>query len=337
MSRQVRATFKIIPLVLAGLILWLVYLLPASNQLLFAQDQPTLAPTKTPTSQQTELTNSSTTRIFSQADLTLLTGNIQKPNGIFWLDNHLYISCNGDFTIYQLDDTDGTTMAYIAGVRNAYSLYGETSSDGNPDLWIPDYRAKAILHIQNGHVVTTVSGFDGPWGIAYLDETHFFVTDLPDNSLYIISRFGDKDKALDSLNAPAGVASDGEYVYVANYRSRRRSIEWYRIADLQAIPEPETTPDAANLVSGLQNTTDLALGSDGNLYFAYSLGTRGVVGKVNPTVCRENGGCSNDEIDIVLFTDLLAPLAGLTIRPDLRLYIHTMFDPSIYWLDLARG
>src|SRR5689334_9395509 len=102
MLRKVRTTFKTGTLVLASLIIWLMNPLPASNQLLIAQDQPTLAPTKTPTSQQTEQTNSSTTRIFSQADLTLLTGNIQRPNGIFWLNNHLYISCNGDFTIYQL-------------------------------------------------------------------------------------------------------------------------------------------------------------------------------------------------------------------------------------------
>ncbi len=66
------------------------------------------------------------------------------------------------------------------------------------------------------------------------------------------------------------------------------------------------------LVSGLQNTTGLQLGTDGMLYFAYALGNRGMVGRVDPQVCLANGGCSNDQVEIVLYSDLSAPLAGLT-------------------------
>jgi hypothetical protein len=89
------------------------------------------------------------------------------------------------------------------------------------------------------------------------------------------------------------------------------------------------------LVSGLQNTTGLVLGPDGYLYFAYALGTRGVVGRVDPDVCRERGGCSNTDVEIVVFTELAAPLAGLTISPDMRLFVHTMFSPDIYWVQLS--
>jgi hypothetical protein len=84
-------------------------------------------------------------------------------------------------------------------------------------------------------------------------------------------------------------------------------------------------------VSGLQNTTGLQLASDGYLYFAYSLGTRGIVGRVDPLVCMENGGCTNEQVEIVVYTELQAPLAGLTITPDMRLFVHTMFSPDLYW------
>ena len=89
------------------------------------------------------------------------------------------------------------------------------------------------------------------------------------------------------------------------------------------------------LVSGLQNTTDVQLGADGYLYFAYALGNRGLVGRVDPKVCQANGGCTNDQVEIVLFSDLDAPLAGLTITPDMRMFVHTMFKPEIYWAKLG--
>jgi hypothetical protein len=84
----------------------------------------------------------------------------------------------------------------------------------------------------------------------------------------------------------------------------------------------------------VQNVTGLALGNDGLLYFAYSLGTRGVVGRVDANACAEAGGCENADVEIVVFTELAAPLAGLTISPDNRLYVHTMFQPEIYWVQL---
>lgn len=87
-------------------------------------------------------------------------------------------------------------------------------------------------------------------------------------------------------------------------------------------------------MTGLQNTTNLNLASDGYLYFTYALGTRGVVGRVNPAVCHENGGCTHDQVEIVIYTELATPLAGLTISPDMQLYIHSMFSPDIYWVQL---
>ena len=81
------------------------------------------------------------------------------------------------------------------------------------------------------------------------------------------------------------------------------------------------------------NSGQLAFGPDGYLYFTYALGTRGVVGRVNPEECRD-GGCANADVEIVLFTELPAPLAGLTISPDMRLFVHTIYRPEIYWVQL---
>jgi hypothetical protein len=37
-----------------------------------------------------------------------------------------------------------------------------------------------------------------------------------------------------------------------------------------------------------------------------------------------------------VYTELAAPLAGLTISPDMRLYVHSIFSPDVYWIDLNK-
>jgi hypothetical protein len=47
----------------------------------------------------------------------------------------------------------------------------------------------------------------------------------------------------------------------------------------------------------------------------------GVVGRLDPVTCRDKGGCTHDEVEIVVYTDLASPiadsntLAGLTFIP----------------------
>ena len=54
------------------------------------------------------------------------------------------------------------------------------------------------------------------------------------------------------------------------------------------------------------------MGNDNLLYFGYSLGTRGIVGRINPSNCRD-GGCTSEDVEIVIFSDIPAPIAGMTI------------------------
>ena len=61
-------------------------------------------------------------------------------------------------------------------------------------------------------------------------------------------------------------------------------------------------------------------------------GTRGVIGRVDPTLCLETG-CGNADVEMVVFSDLPAPIA-FTLSPDLRLYLHSRYRPEIYWLQL---
>ena len=91
--------------------------------------------------------------------------------------------------------------------------------------------------------------------------------------------------------------------------------------------EPQT------LISGLQNTTNVIMGEDDFLYFAYALGTRGIVGRINPSQCRD-GGCTNEDVEIVIFSDIPAPIAGMTLSDDMRLFLHSRYRPEIYWIQL---
>lgn len=302
---------------------------------------PTLGPTKTatptPMFTPTELatlevteTNIQQNLELNQSDLSVLTGNVQRPNGMVWFDDHLYASCTGDWTIYNLDATTGQTRTYVAGVRNAHMLHAE-QEDSEVVLWAPDYQTNHLLRLTRMGVEIVGEDLNGPWGLLALDEEQFLISNLLGNNVVVIDREGVQRPVIENLIAPTGLAVDEERIYVANNGSTRRAIEWYdRTA---AVEGTEALGDAQPLVTGLQNTTGLAMGADGYLYFAYALGTRGVVGRVLPGDCA-NGGCTADQVEVVLLTELASPLAGLTISPDMRLFVHTMFSPDIYWVQL---
>jgi hypothetical protein len=269
----------------------------------------------------------------TQSDLEIITGNVQRPNGITWFNNKLYTACTGDMTLYEIDATTGATLTYIGGVRNAHSLHAEPGQTNNFSLWVPDFGTSELLHITRAGIDRVADDLNGPWGITPLDDETFLITSILDSTLKAITRDGEGEVVLSSLASPTGLATDEEYIYIANNGSTRRAIEFYprSIADSQDTEQDE---GSSLLVSGLQNTTGIVLGADGYLYFTYSLGTRGVVGRVNPIYCRENGGCTNEEVQIVIYTELEAPLAGLTISPDMHLFVHTMFRPEIYWTQI---
>jgi hypothetical protein len=269
----------------------------------------------------------------TQADLSILTGNVQRPNGIAWLDEQLYVSCTGDWTIYQIDPNNGQTLTYIYGIRNAHTLHAERGSDNEVHVWVPDFQTNALNDVTRNGVRTVAQGLAGPWGMTVETEETFLITNLAGNTLTRVGRNGSVDTLVGGLRAPTGVALDEDIAYVANNGSTRRAIEWF---DLSTATPIEASEDGSgqSLVSGLQNVTGLQLADDGFLYFAFSLGTRGVVGRVDPVACRENGGCAHEDIEIVLLTELAAPLSGLTVSPDGRLFVHTMFSPDIYWAQL---
>ncbi len=305
---------------------------------LFAQTSTsTPAPTKTPPVAAPETTLSSETtetplsislsEPFVQSDLSVLVGNVQRPNGFVWFNGFLYAACSGDFTLYEINAENGQTTTFVYGVRNAYTLYAEETQLGF-DLWIPDFDTDRILKLdqRRGAPRQVVSGLSSPWGIAYLDEENFLVTNFKSNDIVKVSRTGETSLLLDGLRSPAGIVVNDDIVYFVNNGSTRRAIEWFSLDEEVPSPKP--------LVSGLDNATNLILGQDGYLYFAYALGTRGVVGRVKPAQCAEEG-CSNEEVEIVVYTDLQAPLAGLTLSPDMTLYVHTIYRPEIYTVSLA--
>ena len=263
---------------------------------------------------------------FSQSDLSIITANTQRPNGMTWHNGKLYTACSGDWTIYEIDPDEKTTAQYIYGVRNAHSLLGR-SIDGQDELWIPDFQQNSLVRIRQGTVATITSTLEGPWGIAALDDGDFLVSNLLSNNVVRITPSGDTQEVISDLRSPTGIAVSNDIIFVANTGSTRRAIEWYSL-------DPDSSATSGILVSGIQNTTGITLADDGHLYFAYALGTRGVVGRVNPDECIEANGCTHNEVEIVIYTELPAPLAGLTISPDSRLYIHTMFSPDIYWVQL---
>ncbi len=337
MFNRIGVLFSIVCIVLMG---FAVGISAISAQ----ESSPTPAPTKTSTpivavtstDVPTVITSDEVFQPFTQSDLIRLTANVQRPNGIYWFDDKLYTACTGDSTVYEIDDTSGQTRTYIFGIRNAHMLYVEDNETSGLTLWVPDYSANTMATVTRAGVRTIARDLQGPWGIAWVDEAQFLVTNLLGNTLNIISRDGDNETVLADLSAPAGIVIDGDRFYVANAGSTRRSIEWYPLAEVMDGGYQRETPQSQILVSGLQNVTGMQMAPSGDLYFTFALGTRGVVGRIDPEDCYAQGGCTNEDVEIVLFSDLTAPLAGLVITPDSRLFVHEMFSPDLYWVALEQ-
>jgi hypothetical protein len=270
---------------------------------------------------------------FIQSDLQILTGNVQRPNSIFWYEDYLYTSCSGDFTIYKINSKTGETTTYMAGVQNAHTMYIDKDESGHVQVWVPDFQRNTFNVVREGPVLDNlVTDMNSPWGMAVAPDGSFYVTQLRGEDVLHIQRDGTSTVVASGFKNPTGIVVDGEFVYVANNGSARRAIEWFSVTDFTGTAIPETAMKP--LVIGLQNTTGVVIGPDRLLYFAYSLGTRGVVGRVDPQLCRDKGGCTNADVEVVLWSEIAAPLAGLTLSPDMRLFVHTMFGTEIYWVQL---
>lgn len=279
-------------------------------------------------------TSQPTIEPFTQADLSIVTGNVQRPNGIFWYDGFLYTACAGDFTVYRIHDTTGETITYIAGVQNAHNIMVEPDENGDVQMWVVDFQRNAFLNITaDPRMDILVDGLASPWGMDMAEDGSFYVSQLRGSDVLHIQRDGSVEVAAEGFRNPTGLVVDSDYIYVANNGSARRAIEWFDATAEDTLQEADLQP----LVQGLQNPTNLVMGPDNLLYIAYSLGTRGVVGRVNPKVCRDNGGCTNADVEIVLWSEIAAPLAGLTLSNDMRLYVHTMFGSEIYWVQLPHN
>lgn len=265
---------------------------------------------------------------FSQADLTSFTGGVARPNGMVWLDEMLYVVCEGDGTVYKLYGTSGETDTYIYGVQDAHSIYAEQSRIGIVSLWVPDYQAGALLHITAVGVDEVATGLAGPWGIAPLGSSVFLVSNELAETVEIVSRDGERQIFAEDLDRPTGLAYSDGTVYVANSGDPDRAIEWYPLGTV-TDDEPAT---GAVLVEGLNDVMAVQLGPDDNLYFAYDEDGVGVIGRVDPEECRENGGCTLDDVEQVVVTDLAAPLAGLTFASDGRLFFHERYGEELFWV-----
>lgn len=273
---------------------------------------------------------------YTQEDFSILVGNVQRPNGIVYLNDMLYTACNGDWTLYEVDSVTGATETFVFGVEDSHTLYAEESETGF-NLWIPDFPKNQLILIDETRSTPAVitDELEGPWGIIYLDDERFLISNLLANNIVITSREGEVQELVEGLRSPTGIARQGNRIFVANNGSARRAIEWFEYVESTEDAEEEGLPDITlnPLVSGLQNVSNLVMAEDGYLYFTYALGTRGVVGRIWPDDCVEEG-CVGEDVEIVVFTDLPAPLSGLTISPDLRLFVHAIYRPEIYWLSL---
>ncbi|HYO88229.1 MAG TPA: hypothetical protein VER79_06240, partial [Candidatus Limnocylindrales bacterium] len=182
--------------------LFLTFALVAALPALAQEATPTPAPTKTATSAAdgAEAIEAATEQpepasaLFEplrQDDLQLLTGNVQRPNGLAFFNDYLYTACSGDGTMYEIHSETGVTRTYIWGVSNAHSLVVEEIDDVL-QMWVPDYGENRLERVtRQGVTAVTSATLQGPWGIVQEDDEHFLVSSLLGNVVHRINRDGD--------------------------------------------------------------------------------------------------------------------------------------------------
>ena len=260
---------------------------------------------------------------YLQGDLTLLVGNVQRPNGLVYHEGSLFTVCNGDWTIYKVDAETGESVSFVFGVHNGNSLIAETTDSGF-DLFVPDPETGTLWQLDERRQspVKVADELAAPWGITRLDDETLLVSDTRENAIIGVDSDGVTSTLVEGLRAPTGIAHQDGALFIANGGSARRGIEVY---DLE-------TEELSPLASGVQNISNIVVGADGLLYFAYALGTRGMVGRIDPALCLDEG-CGADDIEPVVFSDVPAPLA-ISLSDDMRLFLHSRYRPEIYWVQL---
>jgi hypothetical protein len=287
-----------------------------------------LAPTVVPTGY--PIRNANSEPLFTQDDLHEFGGDVARPNGMVWYNGKIYVLCSGDHTIYELLGTTGMTETYIYGVQDAFTIYAEENADGDLDLWVPDYATGKLVRVTKDEVQTVAEGLDGPWGLIPLDMDTFLISVRILGTIETVSRTGERTEILDGLSLPTGLALDRGYLYVANSGDPDRSIEWYEYA-----AGDERASEGGVLIEGLGGVMNVQMGPDGLLYFAYSENGLGMVGRVDASTCRFNGGCTAEDVERVVETDLPAPLAGVVFSPDGRLFLHERYSPQLYTVTIS--
>ncbi|MEO1291096.1 MAG: hypothetical protein AAFV93_25460, partial [Chloroflexota bacterium] len=163
-------------------------------------------------------------RSYTQEDLSVLVGNVQRPNGIVYFDDFLFTACNGDWTLYRIDSVTGQTITYVFGIRNAHQMVAQ-ETDAGFNIWIPDFDTDQLMrvdHTASAPRMVSNENLDGPWGIGEIAPEQFLISNLRADNLVVADTSGNTQVAMEGLRAPAGIIIHGDYVYVANNSSARR-------------------------------------------------------------------------------------------------------------------
>ena len=134
---------------------------------------------------------------------------MQRPT-LVWFEDTLYTVCNGDWTIYKIDDRSGETVTLVFGVRNGNSLIAESTEAGF-DLWVPDPDTGMLWKVDQRRAapVSISSELPAPWGITRLNDDGFLVTDTGANAIYSLSVAGKQETIHSELRAPTGSRASG--------------------------------------------------------------------------------------------------------------------------------
>jgi len=217
-------------------------------------------------------------------NIEVFAEGFNKPHGLGYLDGFIYLSSEGEKTLYRVNIRSKGREIIINNVNFPHDMIIDQG-----EVITPLFYQNQLVNINEGEVREIASGFDGPNGIVEF-ENGWLVSDYNSGSIYKVEQNGAKSLYVAGLSGPAGMVVDLKgNIYVANYLSSAKSI--VKITNQKRV---ET------IATQLEKSESLLIDSKDNILIGHEKEGKGAISKLTP----------DGKLSLVLQTQLETPIVG---------------------------
>jgi hypothetical protein len=211
-----------------------------------------------------------------------VASGINRPYGVGFINNTLYVSSLGDKTIYTVSSSEKKPIAKMDFVNSFL-----TTQDS---LLLPDYANNTIMKVASTSATVFKKGLSGPLSISKDKKNNYYVANYLGNTVTLFQENGNSiQNYVTNLAGPSSVLYDDQTssLYIANF-----------LSSTLTIVVPGNRADIT--YKSLLNMTTLYLSSKQRLYVLATNNGHGVLAEL-----KQDGTALP-----ILITDLPSPVVG---------------------------